>query len=86
MLLPGLSVGLRARTSREVWRHSGHSRAGGAKWVRFARRYDSLAEVWLASRSSFCRQSGPPSPRLRWAAFACIHERRLERATGIEPD
>ena len=29
--------------------------------------------------------TGPPSPRLRWATYACIHERRLVENTGLEP-
>ena len=38
----------------------------------------------LTNRSS--STDGPPSRfALRWATFACIHERRLERETGFEP-
>ena len=39
---------------------------------------------WLANRSSFIGTDSPPSPRLRRATFAYIHERRLEN-TGLEP-
>jgi hypothetical protein len=39
---------------------------------------------WPANRSSFAYALCPPSPRLRRATSACIHEQRLEN-TGLEP-
>jgi hypothetical protein len=65
--------------------HARHYAIGTPSFVPVLRStFAAACGTWLASRSSLTKFCGPPSPKLRRAAFACTSERRLVGLSRFE--